>query len=89
MRVRIDILVRLDTSIHCLTLLPLFTSLDGCHERRFCLMKKEEMLKDGQDEPVTSMPVKGDNLQDLSKKIVDTSDSQYTAEDPVMNAPSC
>jgi len=31
----------------------------GCHEKRFCLMRKEEMLNDGQDEPVTSMPVKG------------------------------
>jgi len=30
----------------------------GCHEKRFCLMRKEEMLNDGQDEPVTSMPVK-------------------------------
>lgn len=29
----------------------------GCHEKRYCLMMKEEMLKDGQDEPVTSMPV--------------------------------
>lgn len=29
----------------------------GCHETRYCLMMKEEMLNDGQDEPVTSMPV--------------------------------
>lgn len=29
----------------------------GCHEKRYCLMMKEEMLADGQDEPVTSMPV--------------------------------
>ena len=30
----------------------------GCHEKRYCLMSKEEMLgDDGQDEPVTSMPV--------------------------------
>ncbi|KAG7343739.1 bifunctional 6-phosphofructo-2-kinase [Nitzschia inconspicua] len=29
----------------------------GCHEKRYCLMMKEEMLKDGQDEPVTSMPM--------------------------------
>ncbi len=28
----------------------------GCEEKRFCLMNKEEMLNDGQDEPVTSMP---------------------------------
>lgn len=30
----------------------------GCDEKRFCLMAKEEMLNDGQDEPVTSMPRK-------------------------------
>jgi len=29
----------------------------GCHEKRYCLMMKEEMLVDGQDEPVTSMPM--------------------------------
>ena len=29
----------------------------GCHEKRYCLMMKEEMLADGQDEPVTSMPI--------------------------------
>lgn len=29
----------------------------GCHERRYCLMRKEEMVDDGQDEPVTSMPM--------------------------------
>lgn len=30
----------------------------GCHEERVCLMPKEEMFNDGQDEPVTSMPEK-------------------------------
>lgn len=30
----------------------------GCHEERICLMPKEEMFSDGQDEPVTSMPEK-------------------------------
>jgi len=33
----------------------------GCHEKRYCLMMKEEMLADGQDEPVTSMPVADNN----------------------------
>jgi len=37
----------------------------GCHEERMCLLSKEEMLKDGQDEPVTSMPVKG-RVDDLT-----------------------
>mmetsp|Transcript_15679 Transcript_15679/g.43420 ORF Transcript_15679/g.43420 Transcript_15679/m.43420 type:complete len:573 (-) Transcript_15679:167-1885(-) len=34
----------------------------GCHEKRYCLMMKEEMLADGQDEPVTSMPVSDKEL---------------------------
>ena len=28
------------------------------HEKRVCLMDKEEMLNDGQDEPVTSISLK-------------------------------
>jgi hypothetical protein len=51
-------------------------------------MRKEEMLKDGQDEPVTSMPMKVDHLNHEPKTLHDTG-SQYTAEDPIMNAPSC
>ena len=45
----------------------------GCHEERVCLMPKEEMFCDGQDEPVTSMPEK----------------MKGTDEDSVMDAPSC
>jgi len=33
----------------------------GCHEKRYCLMMKEEMLVDGQDEPITSMPMDNGN----------------------------
>ena len=51
----------------------------GCYEKRFCLMRKEEMLNDGQDEPVTSMPLK--------KSMNNNGD--YSQNDPVMNAPSC
>ena len=51
----------------------------GCHERRVCLMDKREMLKDGQDEPVTSMPTLRMSVEGLNE--VD--------DDPVMNAPSC
>jgi len=50
----------------------------GCHESRICLMDKAEMFNDGQDEPVTSMPVK-------ERKFT----TQYSESDPVMNAPSC
>eukprot|EP00979_Chaetoceros_neogracilis_P002431 scaffold423_cov278-Chaetoceros_neogracile.AAC.8 len=45
----------------------------GCHEERVCLMPKEEMLGDGQDEPVTSMPEKNKDVDD----------------DSVLDAPSC
>lgn len=51
----------------------------GCHEKRFCLMRKEEMLNDGQDEPVTSMPTKSSQ----------NDATHYAPNDPVMNAPSC
>jgi broad specificity phosphatase PhoE len=52
----------------------------GCHEKRYCLMRKEEMLQDGQDEPVTSMP---------EKDRTSPSNTHYAPNDPVMNAPSC
>lgn len=48
----------------------------GCHEKRFCLMHKEEMENDGQDEPITSMPMK-------------KREQEYSPTDPIMNAPSC
>mmetsp|Transcript_66791 Transcript_66791/g.100710 ORF Transcript_66791/g.100710 Transcript_66791/m.100710 type:complete len:546 (+) Transcript_66791:172-1809(+) len=56
----------------------------GCHETRYCLMKKEEMLNDGQDEPVTSMPEK------RRESVVEgVNNTQYSPCDPIMNAPSC
>ena len=59
----------------------------GCHEKRFCLMRKEEMLNDGQDEPVTSMPVKLDGpVEDATNMNMTI---HYAYNDPVMNAPSC
>jgi broad specificity phosphatase PhoE len=75
----------------------------GCHEKRFCLMRKEEMLSDGQDEPITSMPVKldTDGLPATAAVGLDTSvpykhsvsmhdaSGQYAPNDPIMNAPSC
>jgi hypothetical protein len=54
----------------------------GCHEKRYCLMGKEEMLQDGQDEPMTSMPMR----KDIGHQPVSQT---YAANDPVMNAPSC
>ena len=51
----------------------------GCQEERVCLMDKEEMLNDGQDEPITSMPLKKANAVDQKA---------YADDDPIMNAPS-
>ncbi len=45
----------------------------GCHEERVCLMPKEEMFSDGQDEPVTSMPER--NVPE--------------GDDSVLDVPSC
>ena len=52
----------------------------GCHEERICLMTKKEMLMDGQDEPITSMP-KGSR--------VSPPPATPAHNDPIMNAPSC
>lgn len=49
----------------------------GCHEERVCLMPKEEMFCDGQDEPVTSMP---------EKKLKRETTGE---EDSVLDVPSC
>ena len=57
----------------------------GCHEKRFCLMNKEEMLNDGQDEPITSMPEA--KVREL--RFRPSTEVQYSATDPIMNAPSC
>jgi hypothetical protein len=54
----------------------------GCHETRHCLMRKEEMLSDGQDEPVTSMPVGGRDKSSIKKTF------SGLGNDPVMNPPS-
>jgi hypothetical protein len=67
----------------------------GCHEKRYCLMMKEEMLNDGQDEPVTSMPVKeGPGIKPSSghksrPSGILAEDLVISPSDPIMNAPSC
>ena len=43
-------------------------------------MPKHEMISDGQDEPITSMPTKADSEE--KKK-------EEKMSDPVMDAPSC
>mmetsp|Transcript_14143 Transcript_14143/g.35531 ORF Transcript_14143/g.35531 Transcript_14143/m.35531 type:complete len:575 (+) Transcript_14143:252-1976(+) len=74
----------------------------GCHEKRYCLMMKEEMLADGQDEPVTSMPVADKNggshpltnMPNVNPRLtkqasVQEIDAKYAEDDSIMNAPSC
>lgn len=51
----------------------------GCHEERICLMPKEEMFSDGQDEPVTSMPEKRTCASGKAKQ----------DDDSVLDVPSC
>jgi broad specificity phosphatase PhoE len=61
----------------------------GCHEKRFCLMMKEEMASDGQDEPITSMPTRTSRAS--LNVALNGSDANlgYSPSDPIMNAPSC
>jgi len=44
-------------SIPLNTVIKLTPHAYGCHETRICLMDKREMVSDGQDEPITSMPL--------------------------------
>eukprot|EP00550_Attheya_septentrionalis_P012619 CAMPEP_0198306022 /NCGR_PEP_ID=MMETSP1449-20131203/58204_1 /TAXON_ID=420275 /ORGANISM="Attheya septentrionalis, Strain CCMP2084" /LENGTH=434 /DNA_ID=CAMNT_0044008567 /DNA_START=184 /DNA_END=1488 /DNA_ORIENTATION=+ len=66
-------------SIPLNTIIQLTPHAYGCQEKRICLMQKEEMFVDGQDEPVTSMGKKRSSSTTLSSDHID----------PVMNAPSC
>lgn len=60
----------------------------GCYEKRVCLMMKEEMLQDGQDEPITSMP-EIPRVQRMHIAEEHGALTQYSPTDAVMNAPSC
>lgn len=64
-------------SIPLNTIIQLTPHAYGCHEKRICLMNRDEMFIDGQDEPVTSMPLK------------DGEGTELDEHDPIMNAPSC
>lgn len=59
----------------------------GCHEKRHCLMRKEEMLRDGQDEPVTSMPLLSVSPRESHRKAEEKKAADL-ANDLVMNPPS-
>jgi len=51
-------------SIPLNTVIKLQPHAYGCHEERICLMSKDEMQTDGQDEPPTSMPRKAGESDD-------------------------
>lgn len=63
----------------------------GCEEERICLMPKHEMVCDGQDEPVTSMPTKAETEEKNKEEQDSQKDGELTKSgpDPVMDAPSC
>jgi broad specificity phosphatase PhoE/predicted kinase len=65
-------------SIPLNTIIQLTPHAYGCHEKRTCLMDKKEMLKDGQDEPVTSMP-RDEKKERMREESIDI----------VFNPPSC
>ena len=73
-------------SIPLNTVIELTPHAYGCHEKRFCLMNKGEMLNDGQDEPITSMPEAKIRDRRFPAPSLEYS---YSSTDPVMNAPSC
>ncbi len=66
------------------TVIELTPQAYGCTEKRYLLLSKEEMISDGQDEPVTSMPVKH---QEIAENAQQHSSPDVHSWD-VMNPPS-
>jgi broad specificity phosphatase PhoE/predicted kinase len=73
-------------SIPLNTVIELTPNAVGCEEKRYLLLSKEEMMKDGQDEPVTSMPMKDKEAADEVRRKTAVSSKTYSF-DP-MNPPS-
>lgn len=73
-------------SIPLNTVIELTPHAYGCEEKRYLLLSKEEMLKDGQDEPVTSMPVKATAAAENARKLTGARPHTYSFD--VMNPPS-
>ena len=71
-------------SIPLNTVIELSPHAYGCDEKRYVLLSKEELLKDGQDEPVTSMPMK-EMAENTQKK---SSGEGKTYDFDPMNPPS-
>lgn len=72
-------------SIPLNTVIELTPDAYGCKEKRYLLLSKEEMMKDGQDEPVTSMPVRDRKIAEHVRQA--TENSEIFSFD-VMNPPS-
>jgi len=73
-------------SIPLNTVIELTPHAYGCEEKRYLLLSKEEMMKDGQDEPVTSMPTKQRQAAEDVRRGDSVKPQTYTI-DP-MNPPS-
>jgi len=72
------------------TIIELSPHAYGCHEKRSVLMTKSEMFVDGQDEPVTSMPVAANKEPtDTTVSFQQDCTTSFAEGDPIMNAPSC
>ena len=79
-------------SIPLNTVIELTPNAYGCEEKRYLLLSKEEMMKDGQDEPVTSMPVKEKAKAEKLRKQTENPDGDEKREHAysfdIMNPPS-
>jgi broad specificity phosphatase PhoE len=73
-------------SIPLNTVIELTPNAYGCEEKRYLLLSKEEMMKDGQDEPVTSMPMKDKERAEHVRKSTEKRPHAYSFD--VMNPPS-
>eukprot|EP00804_Cyclotella_cryptica_P018383 CCRYP_020368-RA/>CCRYP_020368-RA protein AED:0.27 eAED:0.27 QI:905/1/1/1/0.8/0.83/6/176/281 len=70
-------------SIPLNTVIELRPHAYGCEEKRYVLLSKEEMLKDGQDEPITSMP-----MQEIADRANKRALSSQPSDIDPMNPPS-
>lgn len=75
-------------SIPLNTVIELHPHAYGCDEKRYVLLSKEEMLNDGQDEPITSMPMQ--EVADRASKRAHShsTDLSHSAGIDPMNPPS-
>lgn len=77
-------------SIPLNTVIELTPTAYGCEEKRYLLLSKEEMMNDwsdGQDEPVTSMPMKEQEALESVRESTEVSRLHAESFD-VMNPPS-